>query len=176
MRHRKTISALLLAMCLLLPLSGCGAKTTEATQTTQSTEPTAATQMREPVALLECVQPSALNSICPASGAQVAVSWADYENERTTVLLADVNRDAVSQEVTLDGVWDLKEQSFSDGRFALCQRETNTWKFLSASLEELGEWNAENVDGFFSWDGGTYYYLRDRMLYWQSVSRGEGAK
>ena len=84
-----------------------------------------------------------------------------------------MNEDAVCHEITLDGVWDLKEQSFSDGRFALCQRETNTWKFLSASLEGLGTWSAESVDGFFSYDGSTYYYLRDHLLYRQSVSSGE---
>ena len=173
MRHRKIISVLLSGLCLLLAISGCGSETREATKTTEVTEATEATERREPVAYLQCIQPAALNSLCPASGAQVAVSWADYENERTTVLLADVNTDTVCQEITLDGVWDLREQSFCDGRFALCQRQTNTWKFLSASLEDLGTWNAENVDGFFSQDAGTYYFLRDRMLYRQSVSSGE---
>ena len=158
MKRNKIISVLLPGLIFLLIVSGCGAEHM---------------QKRESVAQLQCVQPAALNSLRPASGAQVVVSWADYENERTTVLLADVNRDAVCHEITLDGAWDLKEQSFSDGRFALCQRETNTWKFLSASLEDLGTWNAENVDGFFSYDGSTYYYLRDHLLYRQSVSSGE---
>ena len=76
----------------------------------------------------------------------------------------------------MDGVWDLKEQSFSDGRFALCCRQTNTWKFLSASLEELGSWNAENVDGFFSYDASTYYYLSDHVLYRQNVNSAESGK
>lgn len=173
MRHAKIFSALLLVLSLLLVVSGCG---TETTETTEAMDTTAATQMREPVESLQCIQPAALNSLYPASGAQVVVSWADYENERTTVLLADVNEDAVCHEITLDGIWDLKEQSFSDGRFSLCQRETNTWKFLSASLEELGEWNAENVDGFFSQDAGTYYFLRDNLLYRQNVSSGECSK
>ena len=161
MKRNKIISVLLPGLIFLLIVSGCGAEHM---------------QKREPVAQLQCVQPAALNSLRPASGAQVVVSWADYENERTTVLLADVNRDAVCHEITLDGAWDLKEQSFSDGRFALCQRETNTWKFLSASLEDLGTWNAESVDGFFSYDGSTYYYLRDHLLYRQSVSSGESGR
>ena len=154
----KAFAAAMLAATLLFTLTACGA---------------GHMKKREPVACLQCVQPAALNSLRPASGAQVAVSWADYENERTTVLLADVNRDAVCHEITLDGVWDLKEQTFSDGRFALCQRETNTWKFLSASLEDLGTWSAESVDGFFSYDGSAYYYLRDHLLYRESVSSGE---
>lgn len=157
MRQRKILS-MLLALCILLVASGCGAK------------------KREPVESLQCIRPAALNSLYPASDSQVAVSWADYESERTTVLLVDVNKDAICHEITLDGVWDLKEQDFSDGRFAMCRRETNTWKFLSSSLEDLGEWNAENVDGFFSFDGSTYYYLRDHVLYRQSVSDGKSSK
>ena len=93
MKHTKVISVLLLALSFLLVVSGCGAEYMK---------------KRDPVTSLQCIQPAALNSLRPASGAQVAVSWADYENERTTVLLADVNEDAVCHEITLDGVWDLK--------------------------------------------------------------------
>ena len=173
MKQTKFFFLLLLALCLLLAISGCRAQTPVTTEATETTE---AAKMREPVASLQSIQTDALNSLYPVSGAQVAVSWEDYENECTTILLVDVNQDAVSHEITLDGVWNLKEQSFSDGRFALCQRETNTWKFLSASLEDLGQWNAENVDGFFSQDAGTYYFLRDNLLYRQNVSSGECSK
>ena len=173
MKQTKFFFLLLLALCLLLAISGCRAQTPVTTEATETTE---AAKMREPVASLQSIQTDALNSLYPVSGAQVAVSWEDYENECTTILLVDVNQDAVSHEITLDGVWNLKEQSFSDGRFALCQRETNTWKFLSASLEDLGQWNAENVDGFFSQDARTYYFLRDNLLYRQNVSSGECSK
>lgn len=158
MKNRMIIPLSLIVLCLLFSVSGCGAK------------------KREPVKALQCVRPVALNSLYPSSGSQVTVSWADYENEHTTVMLVDVNKDAVCHEITLDGVWDLKEQAFSDGRLALCRRETNTWKFLDNALGELGEWNAENVDGFFSYDGSTYYYLSDRVLYSQSVGSGESGK
>lgn len=179
MRHIRILTALLLTLCVLLTVSGCGAETAEETaQTTTeaSIETTEPVQIREPVTSLQCVQPTSLNSLLTASGAQVAVSWADYENECTTVLLADVNKDTICRQITLDGVWDLKEQSFSDGRFALCQRETNTWKFLNAELEETAEWNTENVDGFFSYDGNNYYYLSDHVLYQQSVTDSENVK
>lgn len=176
MRTRKILSLLLLALCLLFAVSGCGRETPEAAETPETTEIRETAEKREAVESLQCVRPTALNSLCPLSGAQVAVSWTDYENDRTTVLLADVNKDTVCHEITLDGIWDLKDQSFSDGRFALCSRETNTWKFLSAALEDLGEWKAENVDGFFSYDGSAYYFLRDHILYRQSLSGGEAGK
>ena len=63
MKHNKIISLLLPGLIFLLIVSGCGAEHM---------------QKREPVAQLQCVQPAALNSLRPASGAQVAVSWADY--------------------------------------------------------------------------------------------------
>ena len=190
-RHRKyskILFRLLLAPCLLPAVSGCGKEaaettkaadspeTTGAPETTEATKATESEKIREAVEVLQCIQPAALNSLYPVSGAQMAVSWADYENERTTVQLVDVNKDAVCREITLEGVWDLREQDFSDGRFALCQRETNTWKFLSASLEELSIWNAENVDGYFSYDGSTYYYLSDHVLCWQDIRSGENGK
>ena len=176
MKQTKLNFMSLLALCLLLAISGCRAQTPVTTEATETIETTEAAGKREPVASLQCIQTDALSSLYPVSGAQVAVSWEDYENERTRILLVDVNQDTVCREISLDGVWNLKEQSFSDGRFALCQRETNTWKFLSASLEDLGTWNAENVDGFFSQDAGTYYFLRDNLLYRQNVSSGECSK
>ena len=176
MKQTKFNFMLLLALCLLLAISGCGAQTPVTTEATETIETTEAAGKREPVVALQCIQTDALNSLYAVSGAQVAVSWEDYEKERTTILLVDVNQDTVCHEITLDGVWNLKEQPLSDGRFALCQRETNTWKFLSASLEDLGQWNAENVDGFFSQDAGTYYFLRDNLLYRQNVSSGECSK
>lgn len=164
MKNIKRLFVLILTLCLLSAISGC------------KTETTQIAKKRQTVTSLQCISPSALNNLYPISDDTVLVCWSDYENERTTVLLADVNKDAVLHENTIDGVWDFKEQSFSDGRFVLCRRETNTWKFLNNSLEELGEWKAENVDGFFSADASYYYFLRERILYRQSVVSGECVK
>lgn len=168
---------MVLMLCLLLVLSACGVKETEKetpTQTETETEPEE--KKREPVETLRSIHPSSINALYPVSGAQVVISWQDYGNDSTTVILADVNKDTVTCEITLEGVWDFKDQTFADGSFALCRRETNTWKFLSSSLEELGTWNVETVDGFFSYDRENYYYLRDRELYWQRVGSSENGK
>ena len=157
MNHKKPV-ALLVIVCFLL-LSGCGIR-----------------EKREPVQELQCTRPAALNSLYAADGAQVAVSWADYEAGSTTVQLVDAAQDAVRYERTMDGVWDLKEQRFSDGRLALCDRENNSWRFLSAKLEDLGSWSAENVDGFFSYDGSRYYCLKDHVLFCREVGGGTDVK
>ena len=54
--------------------------------------------------------------------------------------------------VTLTGAWSLKEQTLADGRLSLYNRETGTWKFFTADLEETGFMTTENMDGYFSYD------------------------
>lgn len=155
MKRFSVAAALLLALWLML-LPGCGTVKTDG----------------EPVRALQCTQPAALPGICPAGGTQAVVCWSDYEQERTTVQLIDTAADAVRSERTLDGVWELREQRFSDGRLALCSRETSTWRFLSAALDDLGTMEAENMDGFFSYDAAGYYYLSDYVLCRRSVEDG----
>lgn len=74
--------------------------------------------------------------------------------------------------VTLTGAWSLKEQTFADGRLSLYNRETGTWKFFTADLEETGFMTTENMDEYFSYDGDTYYYLNDHVLCRKSVADG----
>ena len=150
-------AALLAALCFLVLLPGCslGEKVD-----------------REPVQTLECTRPASLSGLYPAGGSVVLISWADYESGRTTVQLVDAEADTVKREVTLDGVWDTKRQALAHG-FALCDRETNRWKLLDDALTETGSFDAENVDGFFSYDGESYYFLRDGVLHCQNVAGGE---
>ena len=156
--RRKTTTALLAALCLILLLPGCGLR---------------AAKDRPAVTPLSCTAPTALSALYPAGGSRLLVTWADYEQNRTTVQLVDADADTVRQETVLDGVWDLKEQSLSDG-FALCDRENVVWQFLSSRLAQTGTWTAaENVDGYFSLDGGTYYFLRDSVLFRQQVGGGQ---
>ena len=147
-------AALLAALCFLVLLPGCslGEKVD-----------------REPVQTLECTRPASLSGLYPAGGSVALISWADYESGRTTVQLVDAEADTVKREVTLDGVWDTKRQALAHG-FALCDRETNRWKLLDDVLTETGSFDAENVDGFFSYDGESYYFLRDGVLHCQNVA------
>lgn len=90
---------ILLALLALLLLSGFAAQT----------------QKREPVLALQCTHPTSLSTIRPAGDGAVAVCWEDYENLRTTIQLVDTAYDTVRKEVTLEGVWNMKEQSFAEG-------------------------------------------------------------
>lgn len=166
MKHLKLVFAMILAVSLL---AGCAAEILPTENTVAKyTEPE-----RPPVSALQCTSPAALSAIHPAGGAKVIVCWTDYEAEITTIQIVDTASDTLYAETTLKGVWDCKEQTFSDGRLALCNRDALQWKFLDNSLNEIGTMTAENVDGFFSNDGSSYYYIRDHVLCRQDVAGGE---
>jgi len=98
---KKIRTTIILLLCVALTLCGCAA---------------GETSRREPVRELTCTQPAALSGIYPAGGSKLYICSSDYEAERTTVQLVDIDSDAVCGEVALDGVWSIKSQSFSDGR------------------------------------------------------------
>lgn len=158
---KKIRTTIILLLCVALTLCGCVA---------------GETSRREPVRELTCTQPAALSGIYPAGGSKLYICSSDYEAERTTVQLVDAGSDAVCGEVTLDGVWSIKSQSFSDGRLALYSRDDNTWRFLSSSLADIGGAATDNVDGFFSYDASAYYYLSDSVLCRQDIASGERSR
>lgn len=158
---KKFRTTIILLLCIALALCGCGA---------------GETSRREPVQELTCTQPDALSGIYPAGGSKLYICSSDYEAERTTVQLVDIDSDAVCGEVTLDGVWSIKSQSFSDGRLALYSRDDSTWRFLSSSLADIGGAMTDNVDGFFSYDASAYYYLSDSVLCRQDIASGERSR
>lgn len=163
-KHAKIILALLIA-ALTLALCGCSGG---------DIQPPAETDApRQPVRTLSCITADALSGMCPAGGENVAVCRADYEAGVTTLWFADMADDAIICEAKLKGTWALKEQTFADGRFALCNRDTNTWKFMSAELMEISSVQTENADGFFSYAADKYYYLSDNVLCVQDIKSGE---
>ena len=127
---------------------------------------------RDPVTALTCLSPASLDTLLPLSGSRAVISAADYERHQTTLYLVDIAEDAVVREITLEGIWNLHSRHLADNRLALCCRETNTWRFLNAFLEDEGTFEAVNADGVFSFDGSVYYYLEDRQLYSQRVNGG----
>lgn len=168
---RSILRAAAAAMLALAALFVCGCKKpTDAGQNPNGSEkpevrPSETAEPRNVVSALTCTHPAALSAMLPAGGTKLILSWADYEAEKTTVQIVDTAADKVLSETEIAGVWDLKEQKFSDGRIALCSRETVEWLFLNAELEKIGTEKAETVDGFFSADGESYWFLRDRVLF-----------
>lgn len=156
----KRIIAGLLAAVMVLALGGCGLTADESVR-------------KEPVRQLECTQPGALPVIVPMEGARAALAWSDYTTEKTTVQVVDVYGDTVRGEVELEGSWELTEQRLAGGRLALRDWESGLWRFLSADLKDEGTWAAADMNGYFSYDGKSYWFLRDHVLRRQEVAGGE---
>lgn len=169
MKQFKLVFALTLAISLL---TGCA---TEIIPSEISTEQYTETQ-RPAVVELHCTTPSALSAIYPAGGAKAIICWTDYEAEVTTLQIVDTANDTVCNETTLHGAWDFKTQTFSDGRWALCNRDSCQWKFLDTSLREIGTAETETVDGYFDRSGDKFYFLRDHVLCYQDISSGAISK
>lgn len=128
-------------------------------------------QETEPVRPLTSVSPESLPTVHRA-GENVLLCWSDFEGSRTTLALLDIQTDTVLRAVELEGVWSLLTESFSDGGFALSQRESGTWQFLDGSLNTLGFFHTDSMDGLFSHDRRTYYSLQNHVLCSTDVQSG----
>lgn len=161
MKHRTNRIALLLLVVLILLLSSCGTHEEEVPQA-----------VRE----LMCTQPTVVPGMESIGKGRIALCQIDYETEITMVQIVELRDDSVENEVTIEGVWELHKQEFSDGRLAFCNRATCTWKFLDDSLTEIGTWSTEEMNGFFSYDAERYYYLCDHVLCCQELSSGKSSR
>lgn len=155
---KRRVLIILTVLALVCGLGGC--KTAK--------EPVQAQAVRE----LECTHPAALSGMCAVTGSKAAVCWTDSQSV-TTVQLVDTESDSVEKEISLDGEWVIKPQSFCDKRIALCDREHDAWRFLTSGLADIAAVHTENSDGYFSYDVKSYYFLRDDILYRQELESGE---
>lgn len=122
---------------------------------------------------LVCVHPESLPTILPAGETGILVRWTDSNAEKTSLVVIDVQDDRVIASAQLEGDWTVLEETFSDGCFALLNRDRKEWCFLTGALEPAGTFTVEDVTGFFSHDRKTYYSLQDHILCGTDVSSGE---
>lgn len=153
-----------MALCMLCLLSGCHNKKIEVI-VPESTP--------DPVRALTCISPVALPTLLPIGNATVLACWCDYSLQKTYLVTVDTAHDFVLLSAEINGSWDLLPENFSDGAFALCDREHATWRFFDADLQPLDTFAVEDVNGYFSHDRKTYYFLKDRILCGASVADGQ---
>ena len=153
-------AVLAVMLMLVLVLAGCGAP---------------ATGMPQAVTPLTCEEPGGYPAAAVADGYGAVLCWADYEKDETYLSRLDVRQDKVTAERTLSGAWSLVEETFTDGQVVLQQwgEQNMTYRFLNEKLEDVREFVPEDGGGQLAHDGGTYYFLRDMMLYRQDTVTGE---
>ena len=153
---RKTHTLVLLALCLLLTLAGCGGKTL----------------LSQPIQPLTCIQPTSIPTLIPRSSGQVLAGWVDYDSNATYLSVVDIAKDQVTASRQLEGCWELQAETFTDGSAALFNWEDGTWQFIDAGLADAGTYSNPQYGGVFSHDGSTYYFAQDGVLCRAGVSSG----
>ena len=153
-----TGAALLAALCLVLTLAGCGGE-----------KPL----LDQPVKTLSCVQSAAMPTLLPLGDGRVMAGWVDYDRQLTSLAVVDVATDRTVTSRELEGCWELQEQQFSDGRAVLFNWEASTWQFVGADLADIGTFSSDQIGGFFSLDGSSYYFVQDDVLCRADVAGGQ---
>ena len=153
-----TGAALLAALCLVLTLAGCGGE-----------KPL----LDQPVKTLSCVQSAAMPTLLPLGDGRVMAGWVDYDRQLTSLAVVDIATDRTVSYRELEGCWELQEQQFSDGRAVLFNWEASTWQFVGADLADSGTFSSDQIGGFFSLDGSSYYFVQDDVLCRADVAGGQ---
>lgn len=177
MRFKKFLP---LTLCVLLAVSllaGCS-RPGEITQSPSdgTMPPIEETQTAlEPIQQLTCVHAETIPNIIPAGDGCVLLCWTDDQATTTYLNLVDTAKDTVKGAIQLEGWWDLRNASFSDGCYVLCDMNNNKFRFLNQNLEEVGSFAPENTDGVFSHDRSSFFFLKDQQLYRTDIRSGETA-
>ena len=153
-----TGAALLVALCLVLTLAGCGGE-----------KPL----LDQPVKTLSCVQSAAMPTLLPLGDGRVLAGWVDYDRAITSLAVVDIATDRTVTSRELEGCWELQEQQFSDGRAVLFNWEASTWQFVGADLADIGTFSSDQTGGTFSLDGSRYYFVQDDVLCRADVAGGQ---
>ena len=111
-RKSHFLAPLVLALCLLLTLAGCGGK-----------KPL----LEQPIQSLTCVQPVSFPTMISRGGGQALIGWTDYEENVTHLSVIDIAKDRETASRQLEGCWDLQAETFTDGTAALFNWEDSTW-------------------------------------------------
>ena len=148
-RKSHFLAPLVLALCLLLTLAGCGGK-----------KPL----LEQPIQSLTCVQPVSFPTMISRGGGQALIGWTDYEENVTHLSVIDIAKDRETASRQLEGCWDLQAETFTDGTAALFNWEDSTWQFIGSDLSTTGTFSTPQAGGVFSHDGSTYYFVQDSVL------------
>lgn len=198
----RRLAAMLLA---LMMLSGCGKPAPEPTdpsanQTTPSTptNPTQPTNLTDPtdpsvpevpddpeplpeleaVTYLNCVELDVFPELLSLGNGLVVASrntYNDLQGRINETLIIDIYTDEVVAKSVRAHSMELVTQKFADG--AIVQAEPDSGKFFvfDRDLKVKSSFSAPNLNGFFSYDRSSYYYLQDEQLHCMNVSSGKSA-
>lgn len=146
--------------------------TTEVTVPTEPTPPTL-----EPVTLLSCTQWLTFPQLLSLGDGQVVASMNGYDKNTNRYVnqlqILDIYTDTVLRTVTLQGTRELVLQMFPDGCFVIADAATMEYTVYDRTLTEQLRFTAPSVEGVFSHDRKTLYYLESHVLYRMDIATGD---
>lgn len=87
--------------------------------------------------------------------------------------VVDVIADRVRHQIVNDSPRELVPQHFTDGTVMTADPKTNTFYVYDEALRLLDSFSAPDVDGYFSYDRQSYFYLDSGMLMRMALSGGD---
>ena len=144
------------------------------TETTAPTEPAPPTL--EPVTLLECTRWLTFPQLLSLGEGQVATSMNGFDKASECYVnqlqILDVYTDTILHTLALQGTRELVPQQFPDGCFVTADAARLEYTVYDRTLTEQQRFTAPSVEGVFSQDRETLYYLESGVLYRMDTATG----
>ena len=177
MMHLKKWGLLLLAA--LLPLTGCihgeQAALHTISQVTAAPETVAPRNFRQAYAVTMLDLPATSNRTYYSLGeGYVLATYMDYGETDTTayVQIMDVVEQKIVKEISFSSVGSIFLTPNADGTFLLSDDHGVQYSILDENLQTVSTFTVAAEGGQFSPDRTLYYFVKDRILYRQTIATG----
>lgn len=185
---------------LLAVLALCGCVAEEPAPTTAPTEPTQTTPTQpsrptvptvpsspleptpvpvpelEAVTCLTCVEFDVFPRLLNLGNGLVVASRNTYNDLQGLInetLIIDIYNDQVVAKSTRSHALELVCQQFRDGLILMSEADSGKFYLFDQSLTVTFSFTAPRLDGYFSYDRSSYYYVQDEVLYRLDTGTGE---
>ena len=198
MKNKHPIFRAAAAVLAALALCGCVAEepapsTTAPTQPSQTvpsqpsqpTVPTVPSSPTEPepvpvpeleaVTYLTCTEFDVFPRLLNLGNGLVVASRNTYNDLQGLInetLIIDIYNDQVVAKSTRAHSMELVCQQFQDGLIIMAEPDSGKFYFFDQTLAVKYSFSAPNLDGYFSYDRGSYYYVQDEVLYRMDTGSG----
>lgn len=190
------LAALLLAV---LMLCGCGAPASDPTDTTANTtvpsvpsdptqplDPTVPSEPEVPeplpeldaVTYLSCVELDVFPKLLSLGNGLVVASrntYNDLQGRINETLIIDIFADEVVAKSVRAHSMELVMQKFADGAIVMAEPDSGKFFVFDRNLSVKSTFSAPNLDGYFSTDRSSYYYVQEAVLYRMDIATGKSA-
>lgn len=128
--------------------------------------------------ILTCVEFDAFPKLLSLGNGLVVASlntYSELQGRMNETLIIDIFADEIVAQTVRAHSMELVTRRFADGAIVLAEPDSGKFFVYDESLTLKSYFTAPNLDGFFSLDRSSYYYLHNDMLYVMDVSTQNAA-